>query len=56
MKLRKDNSVTKIFMTELQKDKLNSDFVQLESCHCNVSNKREYFFSIKIDYSLRTNK
>ena len=44
MKLRKDNSVTKIFMTELQKDKLNSDFVQLESCHCNVSNKREYFF------------
>ena len=44
MKLRKDNSVTKILMTELQKDKLNSDFVQLESCHCNVSNKREYFF------------
>ena len=36
MKLRKDNSVTKIFMTELQKDKFNSDFIQLESFHCNV--------------------
>ena len=32
--------MTKIFMTELQKDKLNPDFIQLESCHCNVNNKR----------------
>ena len=39
--LRKDNSATKIFMTELRKDKLkNPDFIQLESCHCNVNNKR----------------
>ena len=40
IELRKDNSVTKIFVTELQKDKLNPDFVQLESCHCNMNNKR----------------
>ena len=40
VRLRKDNSVTKNFMTELQKDKLNPDFIQLELCHCNVNNKR----------------
>ena len=31
LRLRKDNSVTKVFMAELQKDKLNPDFIQLES-------------------------
>ena len=28
-------------MTELQKDKLNLDFIQLESCHYNLNNKRK---------------
>ena len=27
-------------MTELQKDKLNLDFIQLESCDYNLNNKR----------------
>ena len=27
-------------MTEPRKDKLNPDFIQLESCHCIVNNKR----------------
>ena len=40
LRLRKANSVTKFFMTKLQKDKLNSDFIQLELCHCNENNKR----------------
>ena len=26
-------------MTKLQKDTLNPDFIQLESCHCNMNNK-----------------
>ena len=32
--------MAKIFITELQKDKLNPGFIQLESCHCNLNNKR----------------
>ena len=27
-------------MTQIQKDKLNPDYIQLEPCHCNVNNKR----------------
>ena len=32
--------MAKSFVTELQRDKLNPDFIQLESCHCNLNNKR----------------